>query len=343
MQIQAAIAELLKGHDLEASVMQAVMRQIMTGEATPAQIGGFLIGLRIKGETVDEIAAAAEVMAGLAERVVLAGDEAVDIVGTGGDSSGTFNISTASSIVAAAAGATVAKHGNRSITSNSGAADLFEQAGVVIDLNADQVRQCIEATGLGFMFAPKHHSAMKYAAGPRREMGVRTIFNVLGPLTNPAGARRQLIGVFAADLVEPIAAVFARLGSLHTMVVHAKVGLDEIGISGETLVSEMRDGEVKSYTIKPSDFGLEEAPMSDIQVDDSTGSLAMIHSVFSGEQRGGPRSIVLLNAGAGIYVSGAAASHAQGIEMAATAIDIGAAADKLAQMAAFTQQFKVAS
>lgn len=338
MKIQEAIGELLKGNGLEAAAMQSVMKQIMTGEATPAQIGGFLIGLRIKGETVDEIAAAAEVMGGLADRVVLAGDEVVDIVGTGGDSSGTFNISTASSIVAAAAGATVAKHGNRSISSKSGAADLFEIAGVNIDLTSDQVRQCIEATGLGFMFAPKHHSAMKYAAGPRREMGVRTIFNVLGPLTNPAGAKRQLIGVFAPDLVEPIAHVFARLGNIHSMVVHAKVGLDEIGINGETLVSEMRDGKVTSYTISPADFGLQEAPMSDIQVEDSSESLALIHRVFSGE-KGAARDTVLLNAGAGIYVAGQASSHAAGIEMAAKAIDSGAAAEKLAQLAAFSSQF----
>ncbi|MGB0866055.1 MAG: anthranilate phosphoribosyltransferase [Granulosicoccaceae bacterium] len=342
MKIQEAIAELLKGNNLSGDAMQAVMRQIMTGDATPAQIGGFLIGLRIKGETVDEIAAAADVMSGLAEKVVLAGDEVVDIVGTGGDSSGTFNISTASSIVAAAAGATVAKHGNRSISSKSGAADLFEQAGVNIELTAEQVRQCIEATGLGFMFAPKHHSAMKYAAGPRREMGVRTIFNVLGPLTNPAGAKRQLIGVFAADLVEPIARVFARLGSIHTMVVHAKAGLDEIGISGETYVSEMRDGEVNSYTIKPTDFGLVEAPMSEIQVEDSLSSLAMIKDVFSGAQSAA-RDTILLNAGAGIYVSGRGESLAAGIELAASAIDSGEAAKKLEQLAQFSSQFKVES
>lgn len=341
MKIQEAIGELLKGNNLSVDAMQAVMRQIMTGDATPAQIGGFLIGLRIKGETVDEIAAAADVMSGLAEKVVLAAD-VVDIVGTGGDSSGTFNISTASSIVAAAAGATVAKHGNRSISSKSGAADLFEQAGVNIDLTAHQVRQCIEATGLGFMFAPKHHSAMKYAAGPRREMGVRTIFNVLGPLTNPAGAKRQLIGVFAEDLVEPIARVFAHLGSVHTMVVHAKAGLDEIGISGETVVSEMRDGEVVSYTISPADFGLQEAPMSEIQVEDSAASLVMIKDVFSGT-KGAARDTLLLNAGAGIYVAGQAASHAEGIEKAAQAIDSGAAAEKLAQLAQFSSQFKVES
>jgi len=258
--------------------------------------------------------------------------------GTGGDASGTFNISTASSIVAAAAGAIVAKHGNRSISSKSGAADLFEQAGVNIDLSADQVRQCIEETGLGFMFAPKHHSAMKYAAGPRREMGVRTIFNVLGPLTNPAGAKRQLIGVFAEDLVEPIAQVFARLGSVHTMVVHAKAGLDEIGISSETVVAEMRDGEVTSYTISPTDFGMQVSDMSEIQVEDSTASLAMISAVFGGE-KGAARDTILLNAGAGIYVAGKATSHAEGIAKAAEAIDSGAAAQKLAQLAQFSSQF----
>ncbi len=338
MKIQEAISELLQGNDLSVAAMQAVMKQIMTGDATPAQIGGFLIGLRIKGETVDEIAAAADVMSNLAEKVSLAGDNVVDIVGTGGDSSGTFNISTASSIVAAAAGAIVAKHGNRSISSKSGAADLFEKAGVNIDLTADEVRQCIEATGLGFMFAPKHHSAMKYAAGPRREMGVRTIFNVLGPLTNPAGAKRQLIGVFAADLVEPIAHVFARLGSIHTMVVHAKIGLDEIGINGETMIAEMREGEVHSYVINPADFNLQEAAMHEIQVSDSGESLAMIQDVFAGK-KGAARDTVLLNAGAGIYVAGQASSHADGITKAANAIDSGAATDKLAQLAQFSSQF----
>jgi len=234
MQIQQAIAQLLERTDLSRSDMQAVMRQIMTGECTDAQIGGLLIALRMKGETVDEITAAAEVMASLASHVEVAAAPLIDIVGTGGDGTSTFNVSTAASFVAAGAGAKVAKHGNRSVSSKSGSADLLEQAGANLNLASEQVAKVVKQAGVGFMFAPMHHSAMKYAIGARKEMAVRTIFNVLGPLTNPAGVKRQVIGVFAKDLTHTLANVFLQLGSEHTLVVHSDDGMDEISIGAPT-------------------------------------------------------------------------------------------------------------
>ncbi|MEM9604674.1 MAG: anthranilate phosphoribosyltransferase [Pseudomonadota bacterium] len=336
MNIQEAIGHVLQGRDLDRDAMQAVMRELMTGVASPAQIGGFLVGLRAKGETVTEIAAAAEVMRSLADRVTVDGDP-VDIVGTGGDVAGTFNVSTASSIVAAAAGATVAKHGNRSVSSRTGAADLFELAGVNIELDAAQVGQCISEAGLGFMFAQRHHSAMKHAAGPRREMGVRTVFNVLGPLTNPAFAKRQVVGVFSADLVEPIAEALGELGSTHAMVVHALEGMDEISVSGDTAVAEYKDGKVVSYTLSPGDIGLGVHVLASVQVADTAASLAAIQAVFAGEA-GGPRDMVLANAGAGLYVGGLADSHSAGVERAAAAVDSGAAAAKLSELSAVTRR-----
>ncbi|MDH5594082.1 MAG: anthranilate phosphoribosyltransferase, partial [Gammaproteobacteria bacterium] len=236
MDMQTAIRTVTERNNLNKDEMRAVMHTIMTGEATPAQIGGFLIGLRMKGETVEEIAAAAEVMRELATPVKVDGEHVVDIVGTGGDASNTFNISTACTFVVAAAGGTVAKHGNRSVSSKSGSADLLEAAGVNLEITPEQVGQCINELGVGFMFAPKHHSAMKHAIGPRKEMGVRTIFNVLGPLTNPAGAPNQLLGVFAHELVEPLAEVLGKLGSHHVMVVHSSDGMDEISIGAPTFV-----------------------------------------------------------------------------------------------------------
>ena len=240
MDMQSAIRSVLDKQDLSRDDMTAVMRLIMTGEATSAQIGGFLVGLRMKGETVDEITAAASVMRELASGVKVDGDHVVDIVGTGGDGINTFNISTASTFVVAAAGGTVAKHGNRSVSSKSGSADLLEAAGVNLDLSPEQVGQCIKEVGVGFMFAPKHHSAMKHAIGPRKEMAVRTIFNVLGPLTNPAGAPNQLLGVFSDELVEPLAEVLNALGSNHVLVVHSADGMDEISIADETHVAELK-------------------------------------------------------------------------------------------------------
>ncbi|MCL4143545.1 UNVERIFIED_CONTAM: hypothetical protein GTU68_002753 [Idotea baltica] len=304
--------------------MQAVMQQIMTGECSDAQIGGLLVALRMKGETIDEITAAAQVMISLADHVTVSAPNLIDIVGTGGDGISTFNVSTAASFVAAGAGASVAKHGNRSVSSKSGSADLLEQAGANLNLNAQQVAKVIETAGVGFMFAPMHHSAMKYAIGPRKEMAVRTIFNVLGPLTNPAGVKRQVVGVFAKDLTEILANVFAQLGSEHALVVHSDDGMDEISICAPTTISEMRNGEVTTYTVQPEDFGLTQAVVNDIVVADPSASLAMIERVLNAEP-GAARDIVVLNAGAGVYVSGLADSLAQGVEMAAKSIDSGKA------------------
>jgi anthranilate phosphoribosyltransferase len=324
MEIQAAIKSVMARQDLSIDEMTSVMQQIMTGECTASQIGGFLVGLRMKGETVDELSAAARVMRELSTRVEVDCDYLVDTAGTGGDSSGSFNISTASAIVAAAAGAQVAKHGNRSMTSNSGSADVLEAAGVKLDISPALIGECIEKVGVGFMFAPAHHGAMKHAIGPRREMAVRTVFNVLGPLTNPAGAPNQIIGVFDGELVESMAQVLQQLGSRHVMVVHGADGMDEISISATTSVAELKDGEVSTYTLSPADFGMEMAKVEALRVESAEQSLAMIRSVFAG-QAGGPRDIVCLNAGAAIYVSGCTDSLAAGVDAARAAISNGRA------------------
>ncbi len=328
MDMQAAIKTVLARQDLTASEMNDVMRIIMTGEATPAQIGGFLVGLRMKGETVDEIAAAAKVMRELATGVKVIADHVVDIVGTGGDGSNTFNISTACTFVVAAAGGTVAKHGNRSVSSKSGSADLLEAAGVKLDLNAEQVAKCINEVGVGFMFAPMHHSAMKHAIGPRKEMAVRTIFNVLGPLTNPAGAENQLLGVFEEALVEPLANVLNKLGSNHVMVVHSEDGMDEISIGAATKVAELKDGKITSYTITPEQFGMTKTNISELAVNSAEESLAVIKKVLNNET-GPAKDIVKFNSGAAIYVAGLADSLATGIEKAEEVIAKGQAAAKL--------------
>ncbi len=324
MNIQSAIKSVIAGRNLDRAEMTAVMQQIMTGECTPAQIGGFLVGLRMKGESVDEIAAAAAVMRELSTTVEVNAEHLVDTCGTGGDASGSFNISTASAIVAAAAGAHVAKHGNRSVSSKSGSADVLEAAGVNLDITPERVGQCIEKVGVGFLFAQKHHSAMRHAIGPRREMAVRTIFNVLGPLTNPALAPNQVIGVFDGELIEPLAQVLKQLGSRHVMVVHADDGMDEISISGSTQVAELKAGEVTTYSISPKDFGLAIGSLSDLRVDSVEESLAMIRLVFA-NRAGASRDIVCLNAGASIYVSGLVDSLAAGIEKASTVIADGRA------------------
>ncbi len=333
MDIQTAIKTVIAGQDLARQEMTEVMQQIMTGECTPAQIGGFLVGLRMKGESIDEITAAAKVMRELSTRVTVDPEFLVDTCGTGGDASGSFNISTASAIVAAAAGAKVAKHGNRSVSSKSGCADFLEAAGVNLVLDPDTVGACIESFGVGFMFAQKHHSAMRHAIGPRKEMAVRTIFNLLGPLTNPAGAPNQVIGVFADELVEPIAQVLKQLGSHHVMVVHAEDGMDEISVSSKTRVAELKQGEVSSYMISPADFGIEMAQLDEIKVDGVDQSLAMIQSVLANTP-GPALDIVCLNAGAAIYVSGVADSLQDGIAKARTAIAEGKASAVLAQLAA---------
>ncbi|MDH5180516.1 MAG: anthranilate phosphoribosyltransferase [Gammaproteobacteria bacterium] len=328
MDMPQAIRAVTERRDLSADEMTAVMRTIMTGEATPAQIGGFLIGLRMKGETIDEIAAAAGVMRELAAGVKVSGEHVVDIVGTGGDATSTFNISTTCTFVVAAAGATVAKHGNRSISSKSGSADLLEAAGVKLDLNPEQVARCINEVGVGFMFAPLHHSAMKHAIGPRKEMGVRTIFNVLGPLTNPAGAPNQLLGVFSADLVQPLAEVLNKLGSHHVLVVNAEDGMDEISIGAPTRVAELKNGKVSTYQITPEQFGFKTTDIKQLVVDGAAASLAIVKGVLSGET-GPARDIVLLNAGAAIYAADLADSLEAGIAKAREVIDNGAAMAKL--------------
>ena len=335
MDIQAAIKQVIERRDLGVDDMTAVMRQIMTGECTGSQIGGFLVGLRMKGESVDEISAAAKVMRELATRVEVDADHLVDTCGTGGDASGSFNISTASALVAAAAGASVAKHGNRSMTSSSGSADVLEAAGVRLDIPAAKVGACIEEVGVGFMFAPAHHGAMKHAIGARKELAIRTIFNVLGPLTNPAGAPNQVIGVFDGDLVETMATVLNQLGSRHVIVVHADDGMDEISVSVPTRVAELKDGVVRTYRIEPADFGMATAPLQKLRVGSAAESLDVIRAVLAGDA-GPAHDIVCLNAGAAIYVSGVAGTLAEGVEAARAAIASGRAAAVLGELVART-------
>ena len=339
MDIKAAIARVVDGHDLMAEDMTSVMHAIMTGGATPAQIAGFLVGLRMKGETVAEIAAAAEVMRSLATGVDIAGlPHAVDIVGTGGDASGTFNVSSASMFVAAAAGCHVAKHGNRSVSSKSGSADVLEAAGVRLGLEPEQVARCVAEVGVGFMFAPTHHGAMKHAIGPRRELGVRTLFNVLGPLTNPARVPNQVLGVFDQALLGPLAQVLQRLGSRHVLVVHARDGLDEISIGDRTEVVELRSGEILRYSIQPEDFGLRRSPIAAIRVAGPEESLAMLLGVL--EDKPGPaRDIVVLNAGAAIYAAGVAETLVQGVARADAAIASGEARNRLDRLVILSQSF----
>ncbi|MCF6217722.1 MAG: anthranilate phosphoribosyltransferase [Gammaproteobacteria bacterium] len=338
MKMQQAIQAVIDNHDLTREEMVATMRLIMTGEATPAQIGGFLVGLRIKGETVDEITAAATVMRELATPVSIAGDHLVDTCGTGGDGAKTFNISTASAFVVAAAGGQVAKHGNRSISSNTGSADVLEAAGVKLDITPQQVAQCVDELGVGFMFAPAHHGAMKHAIGPRKEMGVRTLFNVLGPLTNPAAAPNQVLGVFAEPWVESLAQVLKQLGSQHVLVVHAVDGLDEISIESPTRVAELKDGTINGYTITPEEFGIARGKISELAVDCADQSLAVIKAVLNNEL-GPARDIVVLNAGAAIYAANLVDTLAEGVEKAAEVIASGRARAKLDALVTLTNTF----
>ena len=335
MNISQAIQTVIDRRDLKPAEMREVMTTIMSGDATPAQIGGFLIGLRMKGETIEEIAAAAEVMRSLATKVNTAAPHLVDVVGTGGDRSNTFNVSTASVFVVAAAGGNVAKHGNRSVSSKSGSADLLEAAGANLSLSPEQIARCIEEVGVGFMFAPAHHGAMKHAIGPRREMAVRTVFNVLGPLTNPADAPTQLVGVFSEELVEPIAKVLGMLGSRHALVVHAEDGLDEISIGAPTSVAEFKDGKVTGYRVSPEELGVPVGDVARLTVTNAEESLALVRAALNNEP-GPARDIVILNAGAALYVCGVCAGLSAGVKSAAAAIESGAARRKLAQFVAFT-------
>jgi anthranilate phosphoribosyltransferase len=331
-----ALQTLIEGRDFSYEEMLSVMRQMMGGELTSAQIAGLLMALRIKGETVDEIAAAADVMRSLATKVTIKNTQhLVDTCGTGGDGIQTFNVSTAGAFVAAAAGASVAKHGGRSVSSTCGSIDVLEALGVNVNLTPEQVAASVDEIGIGFMFAPNHHSAMKHAAPVRRELGVRTMFNLLGPLTNPAGAKRQVMGVFHRDLTGLLAGALQRLGSEHVMVVHGADGMDEISFTGDTYVAELKNGEVKQYTVNPTQFGLPLHQLDTIQVQNAEESKAMVLDVLSGKL-GPARDIVLLNAGAAIYVAGVADTLAAGIEKAKQVIDSGAAMDKLIQLKART-------
>lgn len=338
MDMPAAIRAATERRNLSSAEMHDVMQIIMTGQATPAQIGGFLVALRMKGETIDEIAAAVKVMRALATPVKVSSEHLVDIVGTGGDGAHTFNISTTASFVVAAAGGHVAKHGNRSVSSQSGAADVLEAAGVNINITPEQVARCIEEVGVGFMFAPLHHSAMKHAIGPRKEMGVRTIFNVLGPLTNPAGAPNQLVGVFAAQWVEPLAHVLAQLGSRHVMVVHSDDGMDEISIAAPTQVAELKEGKVTTYKITPEQFDITRGDVAQIKVKNAQESLAKVKAVLD-NQPGPARDIVVLNSGAAIYCAGLAADLAGGVRKAKEAIASGAARAKLDALVKLSSSF----
>jgi anthranilate phosphoribosyltransferase len=338
MDIPAILQTLLDKKDLESTQMREVMRAIMSGGATPAQIGAFLIALRAKGESVQDVVAAAGVLREMSIKVTVKGDHLIDTCGTGGDGAHTFNISTASAFVVAAAGGRVAKHGNRSVSSRSGSADVLEAAGVNLDLTPDQVKACIADIGLGFLFAQRHHGAMKYAIGPRRELGVRTIFNLLGPLTNPAGAPNQLVGVYSDAWVEPLAEALRELGGSHVLVVHAEDGLDEISIGASTRVAELKNGCIKTYTLTPERFGLARAPLSRLAVDTAAESLRMMRGVLDGAP-GPARDIVLLNAGAAIYAADLTDTLEAGVERAKTAIDDGSARRKLDSLVEFTQTF----
>lgn len=339
MDMQSAIRSVTERRDLTETDMLHVMRLIMTGAATSAQIGGFLVGLRMKGETVDEITAAARVMRELVTPVPVTGAYLVDTCGTGGDGASTFNISTASAIVTAAAGARVAKHGNRSVSSSCGSADVLEAAGVNLELTVEQLAQCVEKIGVGFLFAPRHHSAMKHAIGPRREMGVRTLFNLLGPLTNPAAAPNQVLGVFSGDWLAPLAQVLGRLGSRHVVVVHADDGLDEISIGSPTQVAELKDGTVTCRRISPEQFGMQTGRVQDLSVADAAASLNIINAVLD-DTPGPARDIVLLNAGAAIYVSGVAASLEDGVAAARQAVASGRARQKFQDLIETSNSFR---
>jgi len=327
MTIQQALQTLLNKQNLSATDMREVMRIIMTGQATDAQIAGFLIALRCKGETIDEIAAAVEVMRELASKVDVTGEHVIDTCGTGGDGANTFNISTTCAFVVAAAGGQVAKHGNRSVSSSCGSADLLEAAGVNLDLTIEQVARCVNDVGVGFLFAPKYHGAMKFTIGPRKEMAVRTLFNLLGPLSNPAGAPNQLIGVFAKEWVEPMAQVLKKLGSQHVLVVSADDGLDEISIAAQTNVAELKDGAVSTYTITPEAVGFKRASLQELAVTDAVSSLTMVKAVLD-NQPGAARDIVALNAGAAIYAANITDSLLTGIDKAQEVLASGAARAK---------------
>lgn len=340
MDMKTALSTVVAQQDLTEEQMADVMETIMTGQATDAQIGGFLVALRMKGETIDEITGAARVMRKLATGVSVKGDNLVDTCGTGGDGANIFNVSTAAAFVVAAAGGQVAKHGNRSVSSSTGSADVLEAAGVNLSLTAEQVGRAVEEIGVGFMFAPAHHSAMKHAIGPRKELAMRTIFNMLGPITNPAGVPNQVLGVFDKALCRPLAEALGRLGSQHVLVVHAADGLDEVSLAGDSFVAELKDGAVTEYTVKPEDFGITTQSLDGLSVESADESLALIRDALGKcETAEGKKAadMIALNAGAAIYASNLADSFKQGVEMAEDAISTGLALEKMNDLAAFTR------
>ncbi|WP_444920913.1 anthranilate phosphoribosyltransferase [Microbulbifer sp. CnH-101-G] len=343
MNIQKAIAKLVDGEHLTREEMRETVGQIMRGEALEAQIGALLIALRIRGETVDEIVGAVETMRALATKVELDLDNTVDIVGTGGDGANLFNVSSASGFVAAAAGARVAKHGNRSVSSSSGSADLLERAGVYLDLSAEQMARCVETLGIGFMFAPSFHSAVRHVGPARKALGLRTIFNLLGPMTNPAGVKRKVIGVYEKHYCRLLAEVLQRLGSEHVLVLHSDDGLDEASIAADTFAVELKDGVISEFTLRPEDFGLPRQSLDGLIVSGAEESLSLIRDALGKrETEAGQKAadIIALNAGLAIYVSGTANTAEQGVAMAQDAIDSGLAAEKINDLAAFTSAFR---
>ncbi|MCX8130167.1 MAG: anthranilate phosphoribosyltransferase [Clostridia bacterium] len=336
--IKSAIRKLAEGQDLTETEIMEAMNCIMEGEATQAQIGSFITALRIKGESIEEITGCARVMREKADRIQPDVPYYIDTCGTGGDGANTFNISTASAFVAAAGGVVVAKHGNRSISSKCGCADVLEAFGINISLTPEQVKCCIEKVGIGFMFAPAFHKSMKHAAGPRRELGIRTIFNILGPLTNPANANGQVLGVFDGRLTEPVANVLLNLGVEKAMIIHGNDGLDEITVADETMVSEVKDGKVTSYRISPEEYGIRRAAADELKGGDAQHNAKIITDIFSGE-KGARRDIVLLNASAALYIGKLAGSIKDGIELAADIIDSGKAIKKINELREYTQSF----
>lgn len=341
MNIKDALDQITRGIDLSQNEMKDVMRLIMTGEATDAQIGGLLVGLRMKGESIDEITAAASVMRELALPVKVSDlPNLIDIVGTGGDGQHLFNVSTASAFVAAAAGAHVAKHGNRGVSSKSGSSDLLEQAGIALNLNVEQTERCIRDVGVGFLFAPNHHAAMRYAIGPRRELGLRTLFNLLGPLTNPAGVQHLVVGVFNEKLCRPVAEVLKQLGTQHALVVHSKDGLDEISLAQSTHIAELKHGEIHEWELIPEDIGIASQSLIGLNVADSAQSLKLITDALGRKKSAlGEKAaqMIALNAGAGIYVAGLTQDLKQGVDLAQDIIYGGQALEKMSILAEFTQ------
>ena len=344
MNIKEALNRVVSQLDLSTEEMQDVMREIMTGQCTDAQIGAFLMGMRMKSESIDEIVGAVSVMRELASHVHLQTlDHVVDVVGTGGDGANIFNVSTAASFVVAAAGGKVAKHGNRAVSGNSGSADLLEAAGVYLSLTPEQVARCIEGVGVGFMFAQVHHAAMKHAAVPRREMGLRTIFNMLGPLTNPAGVKHQVVGVFSQALCRPLAEVLKRLGSQHILVVHSRDGLDEFSLAAATHVAELKDGVISEYEVLPEDLGLQSQSLISLAVESPQASLALIRDALTKRKTDAGQKaadMIALNAGAALYAADLASSLKEGVQLAHDALHTGLAWEKLQELVSFTAVFK---